>query len=127
MKEILIRKINGKIYIDKQNACYFETLNMSQAPYNFKKISIDDKYEDCQPSDFNEDLTFNPVKYSTRKTIELSKQKIEEFKSKLASLDYKTIKYIQGELPIEEFEKVKEECKYYRNEINSLENMLKNS
>lgn len=94
---------------------------------NFHIVELDEKYSDCQYSDFNSDFTFNPVKYQTRKTIELSKQKIEEFKSKLASLDYKTIKYTQGELSFEEFEKVKEECKYYRNEINSLENMLKNS
>lgn len=124
---ILIKKTNNIVYIDKENGQYFESLSMYKEPYNYKKIIIDDKYSDCQANDFNDDLTFNPVKYQTRKTIELSKQKIEEFKSKLASLDYKTIKYTQGELSIEEFEKVKEECKYYRNEINSLENMLKNS
>lgn len=126
--DILIRKENnGSIYLDKKNSIYFESLGMDKTPYNYKKITLDDKYSDCEPYDFNEDLSFNPVKYQTRKTIELSKQKIEEFKLKLASLDYKTIKYIQGELSLEEFEKVKEECKYYRNEINSLENMLKNS
>lgn len=125
---ILIRKEkNGSIYLDKENSIYFESKGMDKTPYNYKKITLDNKYSDCEPCDFNEDLSFNPVKYQTRKTIELSKQKIEEFKLKLASLDYKTIKYIQGELSLEEFEKVKEECKYYRNEINSLENMLKNS
>lgn len=53
--------------------------------------------------------------------------KIEELKKKLKDIDYKTIKYTQGDLSDEEFEKVKEVCKNYRNEINSLENMLKNS
>lgn len=118
------------VYIKKnQFAVFSDKYNLDKYFLNdgFKKIVLDDKYSDCDYRDFNEDLFFNPVKYQTRKTIELSKQKIAEFKSKLASLDYKTIKYTQGELSYEEFEKVKEECKYYRNEINSLENMIKNS
>ena len=93
----------------------------------FKKIVLEDKYSDCDYCDFNEDFTFNPVKYQKRKTIELSKNKIIEYKQKLSDLDYKSIKYIQGELSEEEFIKVKEECNYYRKEINSLENLIKNS
>lgn len=66
--EILIRREpNGSIYLDKQNACYFETLKMDKPPYNFTKISIEDSFADCQPSDFNDDLTFNTIKYSKRK------------------------------------------------------------
>lgn len=119
---------NGNIYIDKKISRFGDDLSiLTQPPYNYKLLNIDEKYIDCCESDFNEDLTFNQEKYFSRKTIELSCQKIEEFKQKLSSLDYKTIKYTQGELSFEEFEKVKEECKNYRNEINSLENLIKNS
>lgn len=66
--EILIRKEpNGSVYLDKQNACYYETLQMDKPPYNFTKITIEDGFADCEPSDFNDDLTFNTVKYYERK------------------------------------------------------------
>lgn len=66
--DILIRKEpNGSIYLDKQNACYFETLGMDEPPYNFTKITIEDGFADCETSDFNEDLTFSTVKYYERK------------------------------------------------------------
>lgn len=71
--EILIRKEpNGSIYLDKQNACYFETLGMDKPPYNFRKITIEDGFADCEASDFNDDLTFNTIKYSERKSKELT-------------------------------------------------------
>ena len=43
--EILIRKEpNGTIYLDKTNAMYFETLQMSEPPYNFTKTTIPNDY-----------------------------------------------------------------------------------
>lgn len=48
-------------------------------------------------------------------------ERIRELKQLLASQDYKTIKYMQGELTEEEFEKVKAQCKSWRDEINKLE------
>ena len=71
--KILIRKEpNDSIYIDKKNAQYYETLNMSEPPYNFNKITIEDEFADCEASDFNDDLTFNTIKYNERKTKELT-------------------------------------------------------
>ena len=43
---------------------------LSQPPYNYTKVEIDDKYSDCQSSDFNEDLTFSIEKYNARKQKE---------------------------------------------------------
>ena len=66
--EILIRKEpNGTIYLDKTNAMYFETLHISEAPYNFTKTTIPNDCSDCEPNDFNDDLTFSIDKYNARK------------------------------------------------------------
>lgn len=66
--EILIRKEpNGTIYLDKKSVSYFEILNMSEPPYNFIKIQIDDKYADCTSIDFDDNLKFNVEKYNARK------------------------------------------------------------
>lgn len=55
-------------------------------------------------------------------------ERIRELKQLLASQDYKTIKYIQGELTEEEFAEVKAQCKSWRDEINKLEQeQVKNS
>lgn len=82
--EILIRKEpNGSIYLDKTNASYFDTLNMSAPPYNFTKIIIDDQYADCEPTDFNSDLTFSVEKYNERKQQFLKEKEILELKQKL--------------------------------------------
>ena len=48
-------------------------------------------------------------------------ERIRELKQLLASQDYKTIKYMQGELTEEEFAEVKAQCKSWRDEINKLE------
>jgi hypothetical protein len=96
---IAIRKEpNGSLYMDKN--IYSKTQEvkdeqgnisiqplfsdevLSQPPYNYTKVEIDDKYSDCQASDFNDNFTFNPVKYSTRKTLELT----EKYEYKIVSL-----------------------------------------
>lgn len=51
-------------------------------------------------------------------------QRIEELKKLLSSQDYKTIKYMQGELTEEKFNEVKKQCKEWRDEINALEASL---
>lgn len=43
----------------------------------------------------------------------------------LQNLDYKVLKYIEGELPEKEFEEVKKERKALRDKINELENLEK--
>lgn len=80
--EILIRKEpNGTIYLDKNNAKYYKALNMSEPPYNYSKIIINDQYADCEPADFNSNLTFNSDKYNERK----ESVKIEELRQRRAS------------------------------------------
>lgn len=80
--EILIRKEpNGEIYLDKNNAMYYEVLHMSEPPYNYSKIIINDQYADCEPADFNSNLTFNSDKYNERKESE----KIEALRQRRAS------------------------------------------
>lgn len=80
--EILIRKEpNGEIYMDKNNAMYYEVLHMSEPPYNYSKIIINDQYADCEPTDFNSNLTFNSDKYNERKESE----KIEALRQRRAS------------------------------------------
>ena len=51
-------------------------------------------------------------------------QRIEELKKLLSSQDYKTIKYMQGELTEDEFLEVKAQCKIWRDAINALEASL---
>ena len=96
---IAIRKEpNGSIYMDKEIYSrtqevqdengnitiqpLFTDETLSQPPYNYTKIEIDDKYSDCQSSDFNDDLTFNVEKYNTRK----QKQDNNEYENKIVAL-----------------------------------------
>jgi hypothetical protein len=85
---IAIRKeTSGSIYMDKEiysrtQEVYDENNNvigvqplfddetLSEPPYNYTKVEIDDKYADCFGVDFNEDLTFNVEKYNARKQEE---------------------------------------------------------
>lgn len=55
---------------------------LSQPPYSYTKVEIDDKYEDCVGSDFDEDLTFNVDKYNARKQTLAE----EDYESKIVSL-----------------------------------------
>jgi hypothetical protein len=50
---------------------------------------------------------------------------ITKLKIKLKTLDYKTNKYVEGELTETEWAEVKAQRKTYRDEINSLEEQLK--
>ena len=81
---IAIRKEpNGSLYMDKnifsrtqevqdengniEIVPMFTDEELAQPPYNYTKVEIDDKYSDCQASDFDKDLTFNLEKYNARK------------------------------------------------------------
>lgn len=60
----------------------FTDEELSEPPYNYTKIKIDDKYSDCQSSDFNDDLTFNLDKYNARKQIIAN----EDYENKIVAL-----------------------------------------
>ena len=97
---IAIRKEpNGSLYIDKEIYSrtqevqdeqgnitiqpLFTDETLSQPPYNYTKVEIDDKYSDCQASDFNnDDLSFNIEKYNARK----QKQDNDEYENKVVAL-----------------------------------------
>lgn len=96
---IAIRKEpNGSLYIDKETYSrtqevqdeqgnitiqpLFSDETLSQPPYNYTKVEIDDKYSDCQVSDFDEDLKFNLDKYNARKQVLAN----EEYENKIVTL-----------------------------------------
>ena len=96
---ISIRKEpNGSLYMDKEIYSrtqevrdendnitiqpLFSDETLSKPPYNYTKVEVDDKYSDCQSSDFNDDLTLNVEKYNERK----QKQDNDEYENKIVAL-----------------------------------------
>lgn len=119
--DILIRKEkNGLNYIDKENAIYFESLKMDRPPYNFKKLTIDDKYSDCEGEDFEDDLSFNPNKYKSRKSKEKTIIRIESLKQMLKDTDYIALKAFEGSISEAEFEPIKKQREEWRKEVDAL-------
>ena len=53
-------------------------LNKLNSNDTFTILELDDKYSDCQPYDFNKDLTFNIEKYNKRKQNNSNKEKLFE-------------------------------------------------
>lgn len=66
------KELSGSIYIDKEvySIKGFTDEILSNPPYNYTKVEIEDKYADCINKDFNEDLTFSVEKYNARKQKE---------------------------------------------------------
>ena len=60
---------------------------LSQPPYNYTKVYIDDEYVDCTSTDFNDDLTFSVEKYNARKLKEKDDIRIHEIEARLKKLD----------------------------------------
>ena len=96
---IAIRKEpNGSLYMDKEIYSRTQEVQdeqgnitiqplfsyeiLSQPPYNYTKVEIDDKYSDCQASDFNDDLTFSIEKYNARKQAIAN----DEYENKVVAL-----------------------------------------
>ena len=131
---IAIRKEpNGSLYMDKEIYSrtqevqdeqgnitiqpLFSDKELAQPPYNYIKVEIDDKYSNCQASDFNDNLTFSIEKYNARK----QKQDNDEYENKVVALIRK--KYnVNQELAIlrqrdtkplefEEYNEYVEQCK----------------
>lgn len=83
MKIAIRKESNGTIYIDKEICSrtkeifvdniktivpVIDSETLTKPPYNYTIITVD--YKDCQPNDFNDDLTFDIDKYTKRKQQE---------------------------------------------------------
>lgn len=91
-----IKKLeNGLLFLDKcrynivfprnkmgSTSRVYSDETLSNPPYNYTKVEIDDVYSDCQESDFNDDLTFSIEKYNARK----QKQDNDEYENKIVAL-----------------------------------------
>lgn len=133
---IAIRKEpNGSLYIDKKIYSrtqevqdengnitiqpLFSDETLSQPPYNYTKVDIDDKYSDCQASDFNDDLTFSIEKYNARKQKETNQIRINEIKPRLEQLSQDLIQAQAGAV-FEDLEERKAEFQELHNELRIL-------
>ena len=133
---IAIRKEpNGSLYMDKEIYSrtqevqdengnitiqpLFTDETLSQPPYNYTKVEIDDKYSDCQASDFNDDLSFNVDKYNARKQKENNQLRINEIKPRLEQLSQDLIQAQAGAV-FEDLEERKAEFQVLHNELRVL-------
>lgn len=124
---IAIRKEpNGSLYMDKEiysrtqevqdeqgnitTQPLFTDETLSQPPYNYTKVEIDDKYSDCQESDFNDDLTFSIEKYNARKQKE-NKLNYKKEVERLVALRYDV--YDELAIQRQKEEKPEEYKEYY--------------
>jgi hypothetical protein len=89
MKIAIRKESNDLIYIDKTALNRFSEEILSKPPYNFSLVEIEK--EDCEATDFNDDLTFNIDKYNKRKN-NLS------LKNELSELENWFEKYFQPQL-----------------------------
>ena len=98
MKIAIRKEPNDSLYMDKEiysrtqevqdengnitTQPLFSDETLALPPYNYTKVEVDDKYSDCQSSDFNDDLTLNVEKYNERK----QKQDNDEYENKIVAL-----------------------------------------
>lgn len=116
--EIAVRiEPNGRAYITKN---LLPEIDYTLPPYNFTIITIDEKYADCEGSDFN-GLEFSVEKYNARKIRETNLPIILQLKQNLANTDYQAIKYAEGRMTAEEYAPIGEQRQAWRDEINRLE------
>ena len=71
-------------------------------------------------------LVYKPYTEQEIKVIE-NNNRISELKQKLQETDYKAIKYAEGELSVEEYAETKAQRRAWREEINKLEEELKDA
>ena len=133
---IAIRKEpNGSLYMDKniysrthevqdeQGNIAIQPLftdeTLAQPPYNYTKVEIDDKYSDCQASDFDDDLSFNIEKYNTRKQKQDNENRIAQIKPRLEQLSQDLIQAQAGAV-FEDLEERKAEFQELHNELRIL-------
>ena len=133
---IAIRKEpNGTLYIDKEiysrtqevqdeqgnitTQPLFSDKTLSHPPYNYTKVEIDDKYSDCQASDFNDDLTFSIEKFNARKQKQDNENRIAQIKPRLEQLSQDLIQAQAGAV-FEDLEERKLEFQTLHNELREL-------
>ncbi|MBE6600414.1 MAG: hypothetical protein E7640_04365 [Ruminococcaceae bacterium] len=124
MKIGIRKEKNGSFYIDKtvmdkvEKGIYtFDEISV--APFNYKVIELDDKYSDCNGSDFCEDMTFNIEAYNARKAKALSKARAMEIKARLAQLSQDFIQVQVGAV-FPDIEERKAEFRTLHNELRLL-------
>ena len=136
---IAIRKEpNGSLYMDKEIYSrtqevqdkngnievvpMFADEELTQPPYNYTKVEIDDKYSDCQASDFNQDLSFSIDKYKSRKEVEA---KIE-YENKIVSLIRKKYNINQELAILRQRDTIPEEFAEYHKYVEQCKVQVKN-
>ena len=73
MKIAIRKERDGSVYLAKN---FRDDISYTEPPYNFKIIELDE--EDCEVSDFDDDLLFNLEKYRVRKQKEKNNVRVEE-------------------------------------------------
>ena len=100
----------------------FTNETLAQPPYNYTKVEIDDKYSDCQSSDFNDDLSFNVDKYNARK----QKQDNDEYENKVVALIRKKYNINQELAILRQRDAKPEEYQEYYNYVEQCKEQVKN-
>lgn len=116
MKNIVIKKEkNGSLYMDKNFFDRFTEEDLET--YGYTKVEAP---EDCEVSDFNDDLTFSEEKYNQRKEQEAKAERLIHIKKRLSELSENIIQ-VQAGAVIENSEEMFEEFRTLHNEARELE------
>lgn len=102
---------DNSIYIDKNLRTEIDYVALG-----FTLKNIDDKYNDCEDTDFNEDFTFNVEKYIARKQSYLDENRKVEIQIRLNQLSQDFVQSLVGAY-FEDLEQRKEEFKALHNEL----------
>lgn len=121
MKIAIRKEPNGSIYIDKELR---PAIDYTKPPYNFKIVEIDDKFADCEGTDFNDDFTINPASYQARHQRVYATKRIAQLKAELAKLDYIGIKIATGRATKEQYAEKIATMTALANEIDFLEKTM---
>ena len=113
-----VKDKNGNITIQP----LFSDAELAQPPYNYTKVEIDDKYSDCQSSDFNDDLSFNVDKYNARK----QKQDNDEYENKIVALIRKKYNINQELAILRQRDSKPEEYQEYYDYVEQCKKQVKN-
>ena len=130
---VAVRIEKGLLYIDKEIFSrkqpiqdefgnfipLFTEEELAKPPYNYTKVEIEDIYSDCETSDFNEDLTFSPIKYIDRKQREKDEIRIAEIKPRLEQLSQDIVQSLAG-AKFDDLEERKQEFQTLHNELRIL-------